>query len=361
MAAGKATMTDRERIEAMLRREKPDRIPIWPFATHGFAVVNAGFTIAEGYNKPEKALEAQRGCCDQYGWVFAPMIGYAAYGGWEFGGEIKWPSGEYDQAPSVARQPVETEEDVAKLKKPDVETAGIIPITIEFNKLSAQERLDNEPFNVLSRGAASAFTIAGNIVGAEKFCRWVMKSPNVVHQLMRLATDFNIETCQYWKDTFGIDGVLPFGSEPISSNQLISPKHFEEFAFPYLKEVNEKALEMGYKHLYVHVCGEQNANLPFWSKIPMGDPGILSFGHEVELETAVKFFPNDIIVGNIDPTIIAFGTPEQVYEAAKTVIEKGKKCSGGFALSPGCQMPPKAPPLNTYIMTKAVNDFGWYD
>ena len=107
MAERKARMTDRERVEALLRREKPDRVPIWGGAL-GFPMVYTGTSIADAYNKPEVALAAERKTDRDFGWVSLPFIAYAAYGGWEFGGEIKWPSGEYDQAPSVARLPVET-------------------------------------------------------------------------------------------------------------------------------------------------------------------------------------------------------------------------------------------------------------
>ena len=78
-------------------------------------------------------------------------------------------------------------------------------------------------------------------------------------------------------------------------------------------------------------------------------------------EKAAEYFPNDVIIGNVEPAIIQTGTPQDVYELARIVIEKGKKCPGGFALSPGCDLPPKSPPLNVWMMTKALNDFGWYD
>jgi uroporphyrinogen decarboxylase len=360
MAERAGMMTDRQRIEALLNHRKPDRVPIWPFSSEVFAVVNARYPIAAAYNRPENSLEAQRWICEQYGWVFSPMLMYADYGAWEFGGEIKWPSGEFSQAPTVTRYPVETEEDVRNLKAPDVKTAGIIPLVMEFYKLSSQERLDNEPFNVLSF-SGSAFTVAGNIAGPDKLCKWMLKKPDVAHRLLRLATDHLIDLTQFWKDTFGIDAVLPMGGEPTSANQLISPKHFEQFALPYVKELNEKILAMGYQHIYEHICGEHSANLPFWVQIPFGDPGIISIGHEIDIETAAKYFPNDIIVGNLDTSIIQIGTPQQVYEATKKVILKGKKCPGGFAFSPGCELPPMSPPLNVWMMTKAVNDFGWYE
>lgn len=355
-----ATMTDRQRVEALLRHERPDRVPNWPFTVAGFCVMYAKASIADAYNKPEVALAAQRKGCHDFGWVFTPTFSYAAYGGWEFGGDIKWPSGEFAQAPSVARPPVETPDDVMNLKTPDVKTAGILPFSMQFYKLASRERLDNQPFNVTFI-AGSAFKMAANISGPEKLARWLIKEPDVAHRLLRLATDHIIEQAQYWKDTFGIDGVLPRGGEPTSANDFISPKHFEQFALPYLKEVNEKILAMGYKHIYQHICGEHNMNLTYWARIPFGDPGIISVGHEIELETAARSFPNDIIVGNLEPAIIQNGTPDEVYEATKKVVEQGKKCPGGFAFSPGCETPPRANPECIMAMTRAINDFGWYD
>jgi len=360
MAEKKGTMTDRERIEALLRRENPDRVPIWPFAYAGFATVYAGASIADAYNKPDVALAAQRKTTRDFGWVFTPMIGYAAYGGWEMGGDIKWPSGEFAQAPTVLRHPVETPDDVMALKVPDVKTAGIIPLSKQFYDLSSQERLDNEPFNVMSFGANMSFTLAGNIAGPDKLCKWILKKPEVAHRLLQLANEHIIKLAEYWKELYGVEGVLPLGGEPTSANQLISPKMFAEFAMPYIKEVNEKFLELGYKHLYAHICGEHNANMEYWAQIPMGDPGIISIAQEIELATAAKSFPNDIILGNIDPAIIQMGTADEVYEATKKNVLDGMKLSQGYIFSPGCEMPPMASIENVKAMNQAVIDVGWY-
>jgi hypothetical protein len=57
-------MEDNERVEVLLHRERPDRLPIRPFAYSGFAVVNAGYRISHAYNEPEKTLRADRLCCE---------------------------------------------------------------------------------------------------------------------------------------------------------------------------------------------------------------------------------------------------------------------------------------------------------
>jgi len=56
MADRTATMTERQRVEALLSRQKPDRVPIWPWANFGIATLHYGATIAESYNNPEVSL-----------------------------------------------------------------------------------------------------------------------------------------------------------------------------------------------------------------------------------------------------------------------------------------------------------------
>lgn len=353
------TMTDKERVEALLRREKPDRVPLFPFAAAGFSMVYTEASIADAYNKPEVSIAAQRKTCHDFGWIFAPMLGYAGFGGWEFGGDINWPSSEFAQAPTIARRAVTSEEDVWNLEPPDVEKAGITPLAVEFFKLASRERLDNEPWNVTNH-IEGAFNVAANICGVDMLGRWLIRKPDVAHRLLELASDYLIERARYIKDIFGIEGVLPAGGEPSASNSIISPRHFETFALPYIKKVIDGVRDMGYKHTCIHICGEQNQNLPYWAQISFGDPGLISIGHEIEFETAARYFPDDIIVGNLEPAIIQTQTAEDVYQASRDVIEKGKEYPGGFIFSPGCELPPMASVENVMAMTRAVNDFGWY-
>jgi len=333
---------------ALLKREPLDRIPVWGSVV-GFSAINVGYTIADMYSDPQKAFDAMLWTAEQYGFQDIPVIFWAPKLG-----EVKMPEGEFSQAPTVSRYLVTTEEEAWKLELPDVKREGR-RATMECGKLVVES---GGPFvNV----AIMPFTYAGSLCGVEQLCKWMMKKPELAHRLLRLSTDRNVERARYWADTFGTEHLLPYTAEPTTSNQIISPKHFEEFALPYVKEVHEKILAMGCKHILCHICGEQNMNLPYWAQVPMGDPGIASFGHEVDLDVAGKYFPNDIIMGNVEPAVIQTGTPAQVYELTRICIEKGRKHPGGFMLAPGCEMPPKAPPYNVWTMMKAVSDFGWYE
>ena len=178
---------------------------------------------------------------------------------------------------------------------------------------------------------------------------------------MTLATEFMIDLAQYYADSFGAPRVILDIGDPSTSNQVISPKQFENFVLPYATNLADRVLGTGIKHIFLHACGEQNANLPLWSTVPLGNPGIVSVGHEVDLDIASKYFPGHVIMGNIEPALIQTGTPDRIYEAARVCIIKGRKHLGGFILSPGCELPPLAPEPNVWAIIQAVSDYGWYE
>jgi uroporphyrinogen decarboxylase len=278
-------------------------------------------------------------------------------GAWEFGGDILWPNSEFDQAPKVARLPVNKEEDIDALKVPDIETAGIVPLMMAVSRMQAESG-----GSLVASMTLGPWSLAGNICGIERLCRWTLKRPDLVHKIQQKVLPFSVGLIRYWVDTFGANRLFPWvGGSAAASNQLISPKHFKEFVLPYMEELYGEARRMGLKHIYCHICGEQNMNLPYWSQLDFGDPGVISFGHEVDLETAGNYFPKDVIMGNINPSVIQNGSQEEVYELAIETIINGKKCPGGFMLAPGCELPPRAPEENIWAMMQAVSDHGWYD
>lgn len=356
----KARMTERERVEAVLRRETPDRVPHWPMVL-GFSTVYGGSSIADNYNNPEVAIAAQRKTAQDFDWLFLPWGATPTALAWEFGGDIKWPEGEFDQSMSVTRVPVEKPEDVFDLEQPDPKTAGFWPLSMKFCQLGQKERLDNEPFNVTLFPGIGPYTATANIPGPDNFNKWMIKAPDAVKHLLRMGADFYIEAANLWHETFGIEGVLPMMGEPTCSNALISPKQFEEFALPILTEVAETVLSLGYKHIWCHICGNHEFNLPHWAKVNWGDPGIISCPHEHSLELMAEHFPNDVLFGNLEPRIVQVGTPDEVYEATREVVETGKRLKQGFIFSQGCELPPMSPLENVKAMCQAVEDHGYYN
>jgi len=348
-------MNSRERIEALLKYNTPDRVPIGALATV-FSNNNAGYNANIAFGDPVKSFYATVWTAEQYGWDLIPQrFDHTVSGPYDFGGKVRMPTGEYEGGMITESYPMQSEYDVSDLKKPDPKTAGRIPKALEFCRLQEKHGL------YVWFSSRSPFSFAANLCGLDQFAKWMIKKPELCEKLMKIATEHIFNVLKYWVDVFGLENIFVFMSSPSESNQVISPKHFEKFALPYHIEYHNRLRAMGIKHFAFHLCGQQNENIPYFSDLSLWQhPSILSFGHEVDLEVAAKYFPQDIIFGNIEPAFIQAASPQQVYEKAKQTIKKGKKAPGGFILASGCSLL-AAPPVNAFAMTKAVNDFGWYE
>ena len=356
--SGREELTPLERVNALLTGQNIDRIPLYLMGK-GFSANCVGYDKASMYNDPEKSFQAQQWTDEFIGAdSLIPRVSYHTGMVLEFGGEIQFPTGEWAQSPSVSQRPVTSEEDVSSLSLPPVKTTGkgYVATMMAFCKIAEKSDLPIVPH------AGSPLTQVENLCGSDLLLRWMLKKPELVHRLLRVVTDFLFEVVRCWVNTFGTDRIIVFQAASVESNQLISPVQFQEFAFPYLEELNGKILDTGIKHIFCHVCGEQNLNLPYWEQVPMGSPGLISIGHEIDLNTAIGSLGDRcIIVGNLETAVLQEGTPTKVYELARQCLIKGKSAPKGYVLAPGCELPPNSPPYNIYMMKKAIDDFGWYD
>ena len=57
---------------------------------------------------------------------------------------------------------------------------------------------------------------------------------------------------------------------------------------------------------------------------------VMSVGREIDLTTAMEMFPEQIVAGNVDPTIIQEGRAEEVLAQSRECIEKAKYHKGGY-------------------------------
>ena len=78
----------------------------------------------------------------------------------------------------------------------NVKTAGSIPLYMQFAKLQ-------EGFGLpISLPGFSPIEFVRGTCGLETLCRWLVRKPELVHRLLRLATDYSREVVRYWVDTF---------------------------------------------------------------------------------------------------------------------------------------------------------------
>ncbi|GAH17155.1 unnamed protein product, partial [marine sediment metagenome] len=238
-------MKKKERLDALLKGDPTDRVIHYPFLL-GFCGINVGYPIKTIYSDPEKSFLSQYWTHLQYDFDWGPVYGYASYGTWEFGGKIKMPESIYEQAPVQLDFPVQSEDDIDRLVFPDVKKAGSLPLAMEFAKYQEQY---GTPVTPVMPGV---FTLAGNLCSANKLCRWMIKKPELVHQILQISADHLVSVIKHWSNIFGGSKVIPQLWEPLASNEVISPKQFEEFILQYMYEICEAILELGIKHIFFH-------------------------------------------------------------------------------------------------------------
>lgn len=352
----KDRLTPAERLKALATKTGLDRVPVNAGASV-YAAAVSGILSKEYYLEPEKAMEAGLWALDLHKYDATPSYNIPDWSGWDFGGEMNFPTSPAISLPFLTKRAVQKPEDVEKLQVPDLAKAPAISRVIKFARLARAKGFG------VSMPAGSALGIAGAVIGPELMFRWFRKEPELVYRVLRLATDFLLKIADTFIAEFGAENCTAFTTYPLECHAVISPKAFEKFSVPYIKEMHEKLLDKGIKKWIVHLCGDHTKNLPFWTEeISLAPRTIFHVGHEMNLEYTAKTFGEDhIIGGNIQTTLLQIGTANEVFEACRQVIEKMKYHPGGFILMPDCALPALTPPVNVQAMVKAARIFGRYD
>lgn len=190
----------------------------------------------------------------------------------------------------------------------------------------------------LSAHIGGPFTIAANLRGIERFLRDCRKSPDEVFRLLRIIVDSQ-KSCIDWADQHNLWICM---ADPVSIPDLIGPKMYKEFVYPFTKELTDYAYEKTHKKVFLHMCGNTYG---IWEYFKEYQLSALSLDNVIDLERAIEELGDYfIITGNIDPVeIVLNGTKEMIFTAVKECIEIGKKSKHGFIIATGCDIPAATP------------------
>lgn len=184
-------------------------------------------------------------------------------------------------------------------------------------------------------GAIGPFSLAGRLMDVSEALVNCLVEPDMVHIVLRKATDFLKEYVLAYKAA-GMDGVVL--AEPLSG--LLSPDLETEFSAPYVKEIVDAVQDENFAVVY-HNCGP---NTPKMAESLAGIGACAyHFGDAIKLTDILENMPRDVIVmGNISPVeYFLKGTPDDMRKAVKDLKEA---CApyANFVLSSGCDIPPAA-------------------
>ena len=259
-----------------------------------------------------------------------------------FGAQIKVTD---EEVPTVIGTLVPDEEAAEALKVPTIED-GRIGIYLEGMK-KALQLIDDRP---VFAGMIGPFSLAGRLVDVNKAMLYCKKKPELLHTVLRKATDFLIEYAKAYK-AIGAHGIMM--AEPLSG--LLSPKLEAKFSAPYVKEIAEALKSEDFLVMY-HNCGNYTPKMI--ESIASNGCDAYHFGNAIDMKAFMEEWPSDLLaMGNIDPAEqFTNGTPETMKAATLELLES---CSGyeNFLISSGCDIPPGAKWENIDAFFGAVSEF----
>lgn len=350
-------MESKERVIAALKLKQPDRVPTLNYLWDHAAIV-AGVKCSDMRNDQQIATKAIAAAYEKY----KPDAVVSHHDRlWHFGDfGVKITSPDFDQ-PSVEGQYFKKPEDAFILGVPDPYSKKESPMWWR-----AVDHVDTLMGTIGDRCAVFAmhlgvFSMALLLRRASEFMLDLAENQEAAHKIMDSLTSMLIERCKIWID----HGVRFFmDADPGPSCELISPRHFSEFAKPYLKRLHLEAKKYAREkygapfYIILHICGDNTLILEQMAEV---EADCLSLDQRVDLGVAKKKAGGKVaIMGNIDPSdVLLLGTPEAVDKTSKACIMKAGK-GGGYILSQGCMVAIKTPFENVQAMIDAAAKYGTY-
>jgi uroporphyrinogen decarboxylase len=364
----------RERVTRAKRFETPDRVPVIPAIAHRFLVPQVGVRLHDYYSDPETMLRTQ---ILAQKWLMenirtdAYSITGAWVGGWtdfqntfesgSLGCEVVFQE---DDIPWVGPGWVKTEDDLKRLEAIDFIHSGINARQIEYRRamMNVAEkypvRFQGGPIfypganPALTHTSDGPFGVAGDLMGQIELFTDVYERPDFVREVLRIVTDKLIE----WLDFCWEEEKLPTPKDFAWTDDLavsLSAQTYRDIVLP-----EEKRLRFHFDgYLSLHMCGRSDHLLDiFANDLKINE--LQGFGWQVNLDRIAEVMGGRVVlVGNVSPMLIHTGTPEQVREAVRRIIEKLGPFRG-LIIQDGNNIPPGSPLENINAMMEAAEMYG---
>ncbi len=339
-------MNSHERFMTALRREQPDRVPVWELIVNQPVIEQMygdisyldlceredldGVTVRES-DWPPTMLDDQT-------WVD------------EWG--ITWRREKID-VPYPIGHPIQSEADLDRLVPPDPDADFRWPVVEDAVRRFMGERA------IVFLGH-DAFEYSAMLRGMDNLLMDYAVNPELAHRLARMVTDFKVGTMKRALE-IGCDVALTGDDYAFRHAPLMSPAHFREFVLPYLTEVVEVAHAHGAPFIK-HTDGN------IWAILDMmvDEAGIDAIDPLEPLaamdigKVKAQYGDRVALCGNVDCSVLLTrGTPEEVVEAVQETLAKAA-VGGGHILASSNSIHPAVKPELYRAMLEAAREFGVY-
>ncbi|MBK7930299.1 MAG: hypothetical protein IPJ98_23330 [Bryobacterales bacterium] len=374
------------------RNAKPDRVPLRPFAAEFTANVS-GHTAQQVTHDYNQAFDSVISCCHAFDWDAAvPNMVYVWTGLTQSAGLRYYAIPGIDVGPEVGFQYREPEQDHAWMRREEYDELIDDPVAFLYNtwlpRVSAEFAVS--PYRrslalVKSTWAmANYFTAFGpqiermkNECGTVSAISGMLKAPlDVLADKFRgylgLAFDLmevpeKVEAaCKALMPHLGfiaLSGLDPGRNIPIpiwmhrGCVPFVSHDHFNRLYWPTLKPIVEAIWARGNQTLF-YAEGKWDAHLDSFAELPAGSIIFHIDRGDAEL-TARKLGSKFCLSGGVPNAMLAFGTPEEVRQRCKFLIDTCGQ-GGGFIMDASAIMQNDARVENVRAMTDFTREYGVY-
>lgn len=340
-----SSLTPRERVLRLFRRETIDYIPVFSgmgnITVHGLE--KYGWKFSEIHTDARKMASMAASTYELFGYECAVVPFDLGVEAEALGARLNY----YDHAtdilyPTVTEHPAEKVEDLNLQIPVNLSKAGRIPMVCEALRLLKKEKGEEI---VIGSYVLGPYTLAGQLLDLSHLSKAALKKADLVGRLLDRLAGVLIDIINIYRQA-GADyvAVREMGAGP----DILSPRIFQSLIMPPLKKIfagteSPKIL---------HICGDTNDIVELMAAC---GADVLSVEKKNRVaETRQKLGPDALIFGDIDGYgILAQGTPAQVEQAVKEAIDAGVN-----AIWPGCDIWPTAPGENMQAMMAAARKYG---
>jgi len=200
----------------------------------------------------------------------------------------------------------------------------------------------------------SPFTVVGVpelLAGGRSFPRFMMdlkRIPDKVEAVLDVITEETIPIIQHM--VRASKAKVVFFGPGRGASDFFSPKLWERFIWKYTKKIADALLEAG-TAVDFHIDSNWERDLSYFRDFPAKRCIFETDGYTDLYK--VKEVLGDMMArkGDVNPTMLALGTPDQVYNYCTNLI---KDMGPGFILSSGCSIPFNAKFENVKAMVAAA-------
>jgi len=334
------SISGKERVLRTLSFQETDRVPVIP-VTHSCSAKLVGYTLGEAITNPKKYVESQVRCLDRFGYdgVWGIAVTEVAEA---LGCEIIVHD---DDIPAVGKGTLMDTRDLASLPEPDFENSIWMNRKLEVIDLLKKEVGDQA---IIIAPAITPLRAAAMMRGSMNFMLDLAEEPEFVKDLMEICTTH----CITAGGILGNNGAdFLFYPLPLASKNLISRVCFEEFIYPYMKQVVQVLQKKGIKTL-IHPCGDWEDRFDLVADMRAD---MLQITSKVDLASIRNELGNEVtLMGKVNCLKTMFkGTPDDVRTESTANIKSAGE-GGGFVLSSDCALPRDTPAPNILAMVEAA-------